>query len=60
MSIRNYPAPKCDPDTEAWFKTKPKWFVTTLCICPKCGLSYKASIGHRPENCKTEEAKTND
>lgn len=44
-----------DPETEAWFKTKPKWFVTTLCICEKCGLAYKASIGHKPENCRVKE-----
>lgn len=46
---------KLDPETEAWFRTKPSWYVTTLCICPKCGLSYKASIGHRAENCKPVE-----
>jgi hypothetical protein len=46
---------RLDPDTKEWFKTKPKWYVTTLCICPKCGMSYKASIGHKTENCKAKE-----
>ncbi len=41
-----------DPDTEAFFKNKPAWYVTTLCICDKCGRAYKASIGHKSKNCK--------
>ena len=40
-----------DVDTEEFFKNKPSWYVTTLCICEKCGRAYKASLGHKPENC---------
>lgn len=56
MSTRNITDElEYDPETEAWFKTKPAWYVTTVCICEKCGLAYKASIGHKPENCKPVE-----
>lgn len=56
MSTRNITDKlEYDPETEAWFKTKPAWYVTTVCICEKCGLAYKASIGHKPENCKPVE-----
>lgn len=40
-----------DADTQAFFNSKPVWYVTTLTICEKCGRAYKASIGHKPENC---------
>lgn len=43
---------RLDPDTKKWFDTKPKWMVTTLCECPKCGLYYKASVGHKDKHCK--------
>ena len=52
MSSKNVnPDLEYDADTEAWFKTKPVWYVTTVSICPKCGRGYKSSLGHKPENC---------
>lgn len=44
--------PVYDAETEAWFKTKPVWYVTTVTICEKCGRAYKPSLGHKKENCK--------
>lgn len=55
MSSRNHPELKYDAETEAWFKTKPAWYVTTVSICEKCGLAYKPSLGHKKENCKPVE-----
>lgn len=55
INTRNDGALVLDADTEAFFKNKPKWYVTTLCICDKCGRAYKASIGHKTENCKPVE-----
>ncbi len=45
---------KLDPATKAWFRTQPPWMVTTLVECEKCGLFYKASLGHK---CKKEAEK---
>lgn len=40
-----------DALTEAWFKNRPSWMVTTVSICNKCGRAYKPSLGHKSENC---------
>lgn len=40
-----------DPDTKAWFKTHPG-AQTTVIQCPKCGLYYKPSLGHKTRNCR--------
>lgn len=60
MSNRKHPELKYDAETEAWFKNKPKWTVTTVCICEKCGLAYKPSIGHKAKNCKVMEVDSDD
>lgn len=52
MSNRTNDSLVLDEDTEAFFKNKPVWYVTTLCICEKCGRAYKASLGHKAKNCR--------
>ena len=42
-----------DKETEEWFKHRPG-MVTTLVKCEKCGLFYKASLGHK---CEVERSK---
>ena len=47
---------KLDAATKKWFESKPiiERFSTetTLAKCEKCGLFYKASLGHK---CKAKE-----
>lgn len=43
-----------DPDTKEWFKRRPG-IQTTVAQCPKCGLYYKPSLGHKTRNCKKPE-----
>lgn len=38
-----------DAATKEWFKNQPKWKVTTVARCEKCGLCYKPELGHKCE-----------
>lgn len=38
-----------DAATKEWFKNQPKWKVTTVTRCEKCGLCYKPELGHKCE-----------
>lgn len=44
---------KYDRQTKAWFWSH-KNQQTTVCMCDKCGLFYKPSLGHK---CKVKEQK---
>lgn len=43
-----------DQETSEWFKRHPG-VQSTVAQCPKCGLYYKPSLGHRVKNCERKE-----
>lgn len=51
---RPVPSATFDPDTREWFRTR-LGVQTTVTQCPKCGLFYKPSLGHKLKNCKPKD-----